>query len=179
MLAGHKCPIKCKWHLRGWTGSVHLSVDENSIHFALSNQLDVACCAITAPVVYWVRVLGPQGRGVGGTQAQRFNIPCRKGKQTTTKRCKQLQDDSKVLQRVTKKCSKQIQNQVQNRCKKIDNDHNPLQCLQSQNDYKWDPVKASQGASPPCRMKRLYRVGHVAKNSTSMLKWSVSSVTKN
>lgn len=29
MLASHKCPIKCKWHLRGWTGSVHLSVDQS------------------------------------------------------------------------------------------------------------------------------------------------------
>lgn len=149
MLAGHKCPIKCKWHLRGWTGSVHLSVDENSIHFALSNQLDVACCAITAPVVYWVRVLGPQGRGVGGgTQAQRFNIPCRKGKQTTTKRCKQLQDDSKVLQRVTKNCSKQIQNQVQNRCKKIDNDQIPCNVFSLK-------TTTNETQSKPVRVPRL------------------------
>lgn len=29
MPSASKCPIKCKWHLEGWTGSVHLSVDQS------------------------------------------------------------------------------------------------------------------------------------------------------
>lgn len=51
MLAGPKCPIKCKWHLQGWTGSVHLSVDESCIRSPLSNQFDVTllCCATAVP----------------------------------------------------------------------------------------------------------------------------------
>lgn len=30
-LAYHKCPIKCKWHLQRWIGSLHLSVDWDSM----------------------------------------------------------------------------------------------------------------------------------------------------
>lgn len=51
MLAGPKCPIKCKWHLQGWTGSVHLSVDESCACSPLSNQFDVTllCRATNMP----------------------------------------------------------------------------------------------------------------------------------
>lgn len=50
MLAGHKCPIKCNWHLQGWTGSVHLYVDESSTHSPMSDQFDVVCCATTMSI---------------------------------------------------------------------------------------------------------------------------------
>ncbi len=73
MLAGPKCPIKCKWHLQGWTGSVHLSVDESCTHSPMSNQFDVTllCCATTMPMEALLNSLpdtGPESpRGQGGT----------------------------------------------------------------------------------------------------------------
>lgn len=41
MLAASKCPIKCKWHLQGWTGSVHLSVDQSCTRSPSTSQLNV------------------------------------------------------------------------------------------------------------------------------------------
>lgn len=40
-LAGPKCPIKYMWHLKGWMGSVHLSVDESCARSLLSNHFVV------------------------------------------------------------------------------------------------------------------------------------------
>lgn len=41
MLAASKCPIKCKWHLQGWTGSVHLSVDQSCTRSTSTSQFIV------------------------------------------------------------------------------------------------------------------------------------------
>lgn len=41
MLAASKCPIKCKWHLQGWTGSVHLSVDQSCTRSPSTSRFNV------------------------------------------------------------------------------------------------------------------------------------------
>lgn len=122
MLAGHKCPIKCKWHLQGWTGSVHLSVDESSSRSPLSDQFDVALlrCATSTSIGITERAIcghRPRGPTLRRPPAKERK---KKKKKNTQAYCKEMtnkihktsaetQNDHKAHKTPTKRCKTSAQ----------------------------------------------------------------------